>query len=249
MAAYGALAHRMFQTRANDSTDMFDCSRPPHAFVNIPLAKGKGRGTSAASRGRATTPRTTSSVTLSAARTGLADPCRESWSVVAIPEQLDAPSLSDYLAVLSRAVFQAGMSWAMIEARWPAYERLFEGFDPVAVARFDSLDLDRIASDTGIVRTRKKIDATVANARTMLELDREFGGFANYLHSFDSYDALSADIKRRFKFVGELSAYYFLFRTKEPVPPFEAWEKTVPGDHPRMREMVALARGEIGQKL
>jgi hypothetical protein len=42
--------------------------------------------------------------------------------------------------------------------------------------------------------------------------------------------------------VGELSAYYFLFRVGERVPPFEEWEQTVPGDHPRMREMIALAR-------
>jgi len=163
---------------------------------------------------------------------------------MAIPLQIDPQSLADYLAVLSRGIFQAGLSWAVIEAKWPEYERLFAGFDPVQVARFDSLDIDRIAEDPGIVRTRKKIEATVQNAREMLALEREYGTFAGYLHSFDSYSALSADLKRRFKFLGELSAYYFLFRVKEPVPPFEEWEKTVPGEHPRMREMVALARGE-----
>ena len=80
----------------------------------------------------------------------------------------------------------------------------------------------------------------------MLALDAEHGGFANYLRSFESYDALSADLKRRFAFLGELSAYYFLFRVKHPVPPFEEWETTVPGDHPRMREMVLLARAAEG---
>jgi 3-methyladenine DNA glycosylase Tag len=164
---------------------------------------------------------------------------------VAIPRQIDPQSLADYLAVMSRAVFQAGLKWAVIEAKWPAYERLFEGFDPERVALFDDFDVDRIASDPGIVRTRKRVAATVENARTMLALDREYGGFARYLHSFDAYAALSADLKKRFAFLGELSAYYFLFRVREPVPPFEEWERTVPGDHPRMREMVLLARGEI----
>jgi 3-methyladenine DNA glycosylase Tag len=163
---------------------------------------------------------------------------------VAIPEQIDAASLADYLAVMSRAIFQAGVSWALIESKWPAYEQLFAGFDPAVVAHFDDFDIERIANDPGIVRTRKKVEATVENARTMLALDREHNGFAQYLHAFDSYDALSADLKRRFKFLGELSAYYFLFRVKEPVPPFEEWEQRVPGEHPRMREMVALARGE-----
>ncbi len=139
------------------------------------------------------------------------------------------------------------MSWALIDGKWPAYERLFEGFDPERVARFDDFDIDRIATDPGIVRTRKKVAATVENARTMLALDREHGGFARYLRSFGAYDALSADLKRRFAFLGELSAYYFLFRVREPVPPFEEWEQTVPGDHPRMREMVLLARGEISE--
>jgi 3-methyladenine DNA glycosylase Tag len=166
---------------------------------------------------------------------------------VAIPKQIDPRSLADYLAVMSRAIFQAGMSWALIENKWPAYERLFEGFDPAKIALFDDFDVDRIASDPGIVRTRKKVAATVDNARTMLALDAEHGGFANYLRSFESYDALSADLKRRFAFLGELSAYYFLFRVKHPVPPFEQWETTVPGDHPRMREMVLLARGEIAE--
>ena len=161
---------------------------------------------------------------------------------MAIPRQIDPQSLADYFCVLSRAVFQAGIKWATVEAKWPEYERLFEGFDPAKVALFDSLDVQRIASDPGIVRAYKKVAATVENARIMLELDREHGGFANYLRSFADYHALSTDMKARFKFVGELSVYYFLFRVKQPVPPFEEWESTVPGDHPRMREMVALPR-------
>ena len=44
------------------------------------------------------------------------------------------------------------------------------------------------------------------------------------------------------QFVGELSAYYIVFRLGGDVPRFEEWERTIPGDHPRMREMVAHAR-------
>ena len=159
-----------------------------------------------------------------------------------IPEPIQPERLADYLAVMSRAIFQAGVSWKMIETRWNDYLRLFEGFDPVVVGAFDSTDIDRIMSDGGVVRTYKKVAATVENARTLLELDREHGGFRNYLRSFGSYDALAADLRKRFKFLGELSAYYFLFRVGEPVPRFEDWEKDIPGDHPRMREMIALAR-------
>jgi 3-methyladenine DNA glycosylase Tag len=161
---------------------------------------------------------------------------------MAIPEPIEPQRLADYLAVMSRAIFQAGVSWKMIETRWNDYLRLFEGFDPGVVAAFDSTDIERILSDGGVVRTYKKIAATVENARTMLELDREHVGFRNYLRSFGSYEALEADLHKRFKFLGELSVYYFLFRVGEPVPRFEYWEKNILGDHPRMREMIALAR-------
>jgi DNA-3-methyladenine glycosylase I len=130
----------------------------------------------------------------------------------------------------------------MIETRWEAYLRLFEGFDPRVVAAFGEGDVERIMEDGGIVRTRKKIVATIENARTMLSLAAAHGSFRAYLQSFGSYAELAADLKKRFKFLGELSAYYFLFRVGERVPHFEDWEKTVPGDHPRMREMIALAR-------
>jgi 3-methyladenine DNA glycosylase Tag len=161
---------------------------------------------------------------------------------MAIPEPIEPQRLADYLAVMSRAVFQAGLSWKMIEARWNDYLRLFEGFDPLVVASFDSTDIERILNDGGAVRVYKKVGATIENAKTMLALDREHAGFRNYLRSFGSYETLAKDLRKRFKFLGELSAYYFLFRVGEPVPRFEDWERAIPGDHPRMREMIALAR-------
>ena len=87
-----------------------------------------------------------------------------------------------------------------------------------------------------------KIRATVHNAQTLLELDTAHGGFEKYLQSFPTYAALSADIKRRFKFMGEMNVWYFLFRVREPVPKFEKWVTTIPGEHPRMKEMVERAR-------
>jgi 3-methyladenine DNA glycosylase Tag len=161
---------------------------------------------------------------------------------VAIPERIESPALSDYLAVLSQAIFQAGLSWALIESKWPAYLRLFDGFNPNIVARYGEADVERILADGGVVRTKKKIDATIENAKTLLALDREHGTFKTYLCSFPSYEALATDLQKRFKFLGALSVYYTLFRTSEAVPRFEDWEKTVPGDHPRMREMIAHAR-------
>ncbi|GAC1306194.1 MAG: hypothetical protein NVSMB19_18140 [Vulcanimicrobiaceae bacterium] len=160
---------------------------------------------------------------------------------MAIPERAEPSELAGYLAVMSRAIFQAGLSWKLIDAKWDAYLRLFDGFDPVLVGAYGDGDVERIMADGGVVRTRKKIVATIENARTMLALERA-GGFRTYLRSFATYDDLARDLRARFRFVGELSAYYFAFLVGERVPRFELWERTIPGDHPRMREMIAHAR-------
>jgi DNA-3-methyladenine glycosylase I len=161
---------------------------------------------------------------------------------MAIPERIERPAPSDMLAVVSRAVFQAGLSWKLIESKWDAYLRLFEGFDPTLVAAYGEGDVERIMDDGGVVRTRKKIVATIANAKAVRELLGTHADVAAYLRAFPEYAALARDIRSRFAFVGELSAYYIVFRLGGDVPRFEDWEKTVAGDHPRMREMIAHAR-------
>jgi 3-methyladenine DNA glycosylase Tag len=153
-------------------------------------------------------------------------------------KRIAKPSLADYLAVMSRAVFQAGLSWAAIDGQWEQLLRTFNGFDPKKVAQYDDGDVEEIMGTPGVLHSKRKIEATIANAATILALDEEYGGFRKYLRSLGSYDELTADLKRRFKFVGAISAYYFLYRVGEPVPPFKQWIKTVEGDHPRIEEMV-----------
>src|SRR5207342_3226904 len=72
---------------------------------------------------------------------------------------------------LSLEGFQSGLSWLIILRKRPAFRAAFAGFDPAAVARFDEADTARLLADTGIVRNRLKIQATVANARAVLALD------------------------------------------------------------------------------
>jgi 3-methyladenine DNA glycosylase Tag len=139
------------------------------------------------------------------------------------PKQVKPKRLADYLEVMSKAVFQAGISWAVIEAKWEGFREAFEGFDPETVAGFDPPDVDRLAQDARIVRNRRKIEATVHNARIMLDLDREHSGFRNYLRSHGGFEETVADMKKRFKFVGNLGAYYFLYVVGEEVPPHEDW--------------------------
>jgi hypothetical protein len=158
------------------------------------------------------------------------------------PEVITPASLADYFEVMTQAVFQAGVSWKQIADHWDAYRKAFAEFDPVRVAEYDNLDIERVMATPGILRMVRKIHATVKNARALVETNRSAGGFANYLRSFESYPALVKDFKQRFSFMGDMNVWYFLFRTGEPVPRFERWVQTIPGDHPRMLEMVELAR-------
>jgi hypothetical protein len=164
-------------------------------------------------------------------------------SVPTIPPVIVPEGLSDYLAVMTRAVFQTGLSWRQIALHWGAYVRAFDGFDCARVAAYGEIEIERVLETPGVLHSPRKIAATVKNARALLDLDRADGGFAAYLRGFPSYAALAKDLKRHFTFMGEMNAWYFLFRVGEPVPAFDVWVTTIPGDHPRMREMVDQARG------
>lgn len=139
------------------------------------------------------------------------------------PKQIRPKGLADYLEVMTKSAFQSGISWRVIESKWEGFHEAFHGFDPEWVASLDPPDIERLATDTRIVRNRKKIEATVHNAQTMLELDREHGGFRNYLRSNGGFAETVADIRKRFKFLGDLGAYYFLYVVGEEVPPHEDW--------------------------
>jgi 3-methyladenine DNA glycosylase Tag len=141
------------------------------------------------------------------------------------PKQIRPKALNDYLEVMTKTVFQSGISWRVIESKWDGFRDALFGFDPERIAALDAPDIDRLAADTRIVRNRRKIEATVYNAETMLELTKEHGSFKRYLRSHGDFEETVADLRKRFKFVGDTGAYYFLHVVGEPVPPHEEWMK------------------------
>ena len=159
-----------------------------------------------------------------------------------IPDVITPHSAAEYFEVLTRAVFQAGVSWKQIATHWDAYHDAFGAFDPARVAMFDELDIERVLATPGVLRMPRKVRATIANAKVFDEIEREYGGIKNYFESFKSYDTLAKDLKKRFTLMGDMNVWYFLFRTGQPVPRFESWVQTIRGEHPRMREMVERAR-------
>ena len=140
------------------------------------------------------------------------------------PTQIRPKGLADYLDVLTKAVFQSGISWRVVEAKWAGTREALKGFDPAKVANLTPKQVDTLVQDTRLIRNRRKIEATVENAETMLALDREHGGFRKYLRSFPEYDALQTDLVKRFKFLGNMGAFYFLYVVREKVPDYEEWQ-------------------------
>jgi DNA-3-methyladenine glycosylase I len=137
------------------------------------------------------------------------------------PPQIKPTKLGDYLEVMTKAVFQSGMSWKVVNAKWDGFREAFEGFDPEKIAAFTPDDTERLANDTRIIRNRRKIEATIDNAVEILALDREHGGFRNYLRGHDGFEETVADLRRHFRFLGDFGAYYFLYVVGEKVPPHE----------------------------
>jgi Methyladenine glycosylase len=154
---------------------------------------------------------------------------------VEAPQQIKPKGLADYLAVLTKAVFQSGISWRVIEAKWNGFVAAFEGFDPQKVADLTPDDVDRLAEDTRIVRNRRKIEATIENAQTLLDLDAQPGGFTGYLRSHSDFEALVADLRGNFRWLGDTGAYYFLYVVGEPVPSHEDWMQVHPLGSSRRR--------------
>lgn len=128
-----------------------------------------------------------------------------------------------YFESLARAVLQSGISWRVVEAKWDGIREALLGFDPAKVAAMTPADVDRLASDQRMIRNRAKIEALVYDARELVELDRQHGGFDHYLASLGGYDSAAAELRRRFRFLGETTVYFFLWGAGYPVPSHEEW--------------------------
>ena len=139
------------------------------------------------------------------------------------PEQITPKTTGDYLEVMSKATFQAGMSWRVVEAKWEGTREVFHNFDALAVASMPEPEIAEAAQDRRIIRNRKKVEAIVDNARRMVELDEEHKGFRNYLRSHGGFEATVKDLRKNFRFMGEMGCFYFLYVVGETVPEYEDW--------------------------
>lgn len=166
-----------------------------------------------------------------------ADLCRCSWVDLSKPDYVQyhdqewgAPIHNDQLLfeflVLESA--QAGLSWYTILRKRENYRHAFACFDPEQVANFTNETVTALLENSGIVRNRKKIEATINNAQRFLEIQAAFGNFDSYVWQFvngepivnewtciedipaitPESEALAKDLRQRgFKFLGPTTCY------------------------------------------
>jgi len=126
---------------------------------------------------------------------------------------------------------QAGLAWQTVLNKRENYRKAFDRFDPAKIARYDRRDVQRLLSDPGIIRNRLKVEATITNAKRLIEAEKDFGSFDKYIwrfvdgrpirHKFSSLsqippttiesDVMSKELRARgFRFVGPTICYAFM---------------------------------------
>ena len=126
---------------------------------------------------------------------------------------------------------QAGLNWQIVLNKRENYRNAFNAFDPAKIARYKNKEVQRLLHDSGIIRNRLKIEATITNAKQFVEAQKEFGSFDSYVwrfvggkpirHAVKSLseipsatresDTMSKELRERgFRFVGPTICYAFM---------------------------------------
>lgn len=137
----------------------------------------------------------------------------------------DDDTIFEFLVLES---FQAGLSWYTILSKRERFRKAFDKFNYKKIANYNEEKVEELMQDTGIVRNRLKINATINNAQRFMEVQKEFGTFSKYIWSFvdgkpiinapktlkdvpattEISDQLAKDLKKRgFKFLGSTVVY------------------------------------------
>lgn len=124
--------------------------------------------------------------------------------------------------------FQAGLSWITVLRKRENFRKAFDNFDYRKIAEYENEKFESLLQDSGIIRNRLKIKATISNAKAFIAVQKEFGSFSDYIWKFvdgepiqNSFtalselpantplsDTISKDLKKRgFKFVGTTVVY------------------------------------------
>ena len=129
---------------------------------------------------------------------------------------------------------QAGLSWLIVLKKRENYRKAYDNFDPVKIAKYDENKIFQLMNNKGLIRNKRKIEASINNAKKFIDIQKEFGSFDSYIWNFvnnkplvnywkniseipsktDLSDKISENLRDRgFKFVGSTIIYSHLQAT------------------------------------
>lgn len=132
---------------------------------------------------------------------------------------------------LMMEAMQCGLSWNLMINKRKIFRKCFDNFEYDLIANYSEQDIERIMNTEGMIKSRRKIEAVINNAKCFLKMREEFGSFSDYLWSFSDNktiiydkhsqgyipasnglsDIISKDLKKRgFKFLGTITVYAHL---------------------------------------
>ena len=140
-----------------------------------------------------------------------------------IPPQEKPVDEKGYFEILSKAVFNAGFSYQVVNTKWEGIKEVFEEFNPKILSNWTIDEISDALESPKIIRNAKKVKAIVSNSKVFLELVEEYNSFENYLKSFrdKTYEERQQIIAKQFKWLGPTGAHFFLWSIGEDAPPCE----------------------------
>jgi 3-methyladenine DNA glycosylase Tag len=131
---------------------------------------------------------------------------------VSTAAELRAPSDDRYLSLMSQRIFRAGLKHSLVDARWPAFEEAFRGFDLRRVTAMNDEDIEALMNDRRLIRHWGKIKSVRSNAAAMQEVAAESASFGAYLADWPGSEivGLWEDLAKRFQQMGGNSGPTFL---------------------------------------
>lgn len=128
------------------------------------------------------------------------------------PTELKATPDDRYLSQMSRRIFHAGLKHSMVDAKWPAFEEVFFGFDPRRVRAMPDEAIERLLGDARLIRHGGKLKAVHHNAAAMLDIGAGHGGFGAWLADWPAADMIGLweALAKRFSQLGGNSGPMFL---------------------------------------
>ena len=127
-------------------------------------------------------------------------------------DELAAMPDDRYLSQMSLRIFRAGLKHSIVDAKWPAFEEVFHGFDPRRIRAMPDEELERLLGDARLIRHWGKLKSVRDNAAAMIAVGEEHGGFGRWLAGWpgENIVALWEELAKRFSQMGGNSGPTFL---------------------------------------